>query len=213
MPRIIYNKKDLPITRDHTLIIIDWDDTLYPTTWLNQNHIDLTNPRHRYNHIKQFDVLDKYLSILLNHLRGLGEIIIITNAMPEWIELSGSVLPMTKKCIQQIQVVSARARYHEQCEMAMWKTRTFVDVIRAKQSIRYNNIVSLGDAVFEYNALVGLYGLTDMLPHKYLKSVRFIKSADFDTVIQQLKSMRANMSNICKMTQHCDLVFGYNGSD
>src|SRR2546423_12365702 len=63
-----YNQKDLKIDPGNTLIIIDWDDTLYPTSWSVDNSIDLTDPKSRYKYIKHFELLDDYLSATLEHM-------------------------------------------------------------------------------------------------------------------------------------------------
>src|SRR5579872_4810964 len=102
--KIIFNKRDLKINPNNTLIIIDWDDTLYPTSWTMENNIDLTDPNSRYKYISHFEHLDNHLSSALGHMKTLGEVLIITNAMPEWVELSLSVLPKTKKCLKNIDI-------------------------------------------------------------------------------------------------------------
>ena len=78
-----------------TLIIMDWDDTLFPTNWVMKNGIDLQKADTRDQFIVYFQELDDVLSRLLKSLVVYGKVIIITNAMPEWIELSSIVLPKT----------------------------------------------------------------------------------------------------------------------
>ena len=206
-----YNTKSLQIKRSGTLIIADWDDTLYPTSWITENSIDLTNPKSRCKYMKYFECLDIYLSALLNYMMTLGEVMIITNAMLEWIELSVSILPKTKKCLETIDVVSARQKYGNQTVMAEWKKRTFLDEVTQKMLInkhKYNNIISMGDAEFEYNALINLYN-NKMLPHKYLKSIKFIKTSDYSTLLGQIKMVKHNISQICKMPRQVDLTFDH----
>jgi hypothetical protein len=204
-----YNKKDLHIDSQNTLFIIDWDDTLYPTTWIVENNIDLTDPKLRYKYIKYFEHLDDQLSSALNHIITLGEIIIITNAMPEWIELSVSVLPKTKKCLRNIEVVSARRRYQNRTKMPDWKKYAFLEeVLKRIKKNKLQNILSLGDAEFEYNALLNLYKL-DSLPHKYLKSIKFIRSLDYNVLIEQIMMIRQNISDLCKAQRHIDVLFQY----
>ena len=203
----IYNKKDLHIDRLNTIIIIDWDDTLYPTSWTVENNIVLTNPKSRYKYIKYFERLDDSLSTMFTVMEALGEIVIITNAMPEWIELSLSVLPKTKKVMKNIEVISARARYQNIAKMQEWKKYTFLEeMIKRSKSKRYTNILSLGDAEFEYNALINLYD-AKILPHKYLKAIKFIKTADYNIIIEQIRMIRSNISEICHMTRQMDLTF------
>lgn len=204
-----YNTKNLHIKKSGTLIIADWDDTLYPTSWITENSIDLTNPKSRYKYMKYFECLDIYLSSLLNYMTTLGEVMIITNAMLEWIELSVSILPKTKKCLETIDVISARQKYGNQVVMADWKKLTFLDEVTKKMVAnkhKYNNIISMGDAEFEHNALINLYD-NKILPHKYLKSIKFIKSSDYNTLLEQIKMVKGTISQICRMQRQVDLTF------
>ena len=120
----IYNKSSLSVDKAKTLIIVDWDDTLYPTSWVVNNKIDLTSPITKLKYTKYYKTLDICLSSTLNHLKLYGDILIITNAMTEWVELSLSVLPITKRVIEYIPIVSARARYQDTQPMSEWKKLT-----------------------------------------------------------------------------------------
>ena len=87
---------------NNTVIVLDWDDTLFPTSWVINNKIDLTDPNNRIIYYKFFNKLDNILYDLLSNMLTCGKVIIITNAMIKWIELSSSVLSKTqdllKKC-------------------------------------------------------------------------------------------------------------------
>jgi len=72
---------------------------------------------------------------------------------------------------------------------------------------KYHNILSLGDAEFEHNALVNLYKL-DILPHKYLKSVKFIRSLEYNILIGQIAMIRQHITNICNAPRQIDMTFG-----
>ena len=205
--KIAYNKKDLHISSENTMIIIDWDDTLYPTSWIVDNSIDLTDPKTRYKYMKHFEQLDSHLSSVLEHMKTLGDVIIITNALPAWIELAVSILPKTRQCLLNIDIVSARSRYQDHAKMADWKKHTFIDEIKKRSKKQnYHNILSLGDADFEHNALVNLYKF-EAIPHKYLKSIKFIKSTDYTVLIEQIKMIHKHISIICKMPRQIDLTF------
>ena len=203
----VFNRQDIPINLFNTLIIIDWDDTLYPTTWAIENSIDLTDPRSRTKYLTHFEYLDDQLSLSLNLMMTLGVVIIITNAMPEWIDLSVSVLPKTKICLKNIDIISARKRYQHKTKMVDWKKYTFQEeLINRSNNNTFQNIMSLGDADFEYNALINLYKV-NIIPNKYLKSIKFIKSNDFKIALEQITMIRENISNICKEPRHIDLTF------
>lgn len=202
-----YNKKELQLSPENTMIIIDWDDTLYPSSWLMNKSIDITNPTSRYKYIENFENLDTHLSKMLLFLLRFGDILIITNAMPTWIELSSSVLPKTRKVLKNIDIISARERYQNGNKMSEWKKQTFLDEMIARNTYKkYNNILSLGDAEFEYNALINLFD-KNFIPNKYLKAIKFIKSPDYDTVVEQIKIVHDNIQKICNAKRHLDLTF------
>lgn len=205
--KIKYNKKDLQIGHHNTIIIIDWDDTLYPTSWTMQNNIDLTDPKSRYKYIKYFENLDEHLSSTLQHIKTLGDVLIITNAMPEWVQLTVSVLPKTKRVLKNVDIISARLRQQSKAKMTEWKKHTFLEeIIERSRKKNYANILSLGDAEFEYDALINLYKI-NVPTHKYLKAIKFIKTSEYDTLIEQIKIIKQHIKNICDVTRHLDLTF------
>lgn len=205
--KYIYNIKDLKIDAKTTLIIIDWDDTLYPTSWVMNNRIDLTDHKTRVKYNKYFDNLDKHLYTTLCKIRKLGEILIITNAMPDWIDLSLSVLPKTKEILSKCDIISARQRYHNKSKMTEWKKLTFnEEIINRLDKKKINNILSLGDAEYERYALISLYNLKK-IPHKYLKFIKFTRSPDYHVLIEQITIIRDKIHDFCMTTQHIDVVF------
>lgn len=203
-----YNKKKLYIDNKNTLIIIDWDDTLHPTTWVTSNTIDLTDPNIRYKYVKYYENLDNILSDTLLYMIKFGDVIIITNAMIEWINLTLSLMPKTKEIISNnIQIISAREKYQNKTKMSEWKQYAFLEeIIKRSHNKKYTNILSLGDADFEHNALINLYNLK-VLPHKYLKSIKFIKSDDYHLIIEQIKLIKKNIKSLCLAPRHLDLTF------
>lgn len=205
----IYNTQELDIDKNNTIIIIDWDDTLYPTSWVMNTNIDLTNPKSRYKYMEYFKELDKHISHTLKKILLCGDVIIITNAMPEWLDLAISMLPSTKTVLDDIEIISARKKYQDLYKVMEWKKLTFIDILTERLiniNKQYLNIVSMGDADYEYKALINLYEW-EYIPQKYLKSVKFIKSTNFNNVIEQLNVISHNISYICNKKQHMDLIF------
>ena len=91
--------------------------------------------------------------------------------------------------------------------MAEWKTHTFLEEITKRSKHQhYQNIISLGDADYEYNALLNLYN-SQNLPHKYLKSIKFIRSHDYMTVVEQINLIYQNISELCLAHRHIDVMF------
>lgn len=193
----IINKNDI-INKNNTVIILDWDNTLFPTTWFMQNNINLKNSGQS---ISYFNQLDGILYKLLKRIKEYGTLIIVTNASLEWIDTSSAVLPKTRKILQKIKVVSARGNYQAaNPNMIEWKKMAFKDEV-AKHNI---NVISVGDANYEYYALISLYNEQNTV---LLKSIKFVDDPHHETLIDQLDVMYETIPKISKLTKHLDLKF------
>ena len=97
-------------------IFLDWDDTLYPSTWYREcGEQRLT--------INLFQELDRKLATVLLHLSLIGEIRVVTNASMTWYEATSDLVPTAKKMIH---ATSARDLYQfQQNDPADWKTGVF----------------------------------------------------------------------------------------
>jgi len=191
------------INNDNTLIIFDWDDTLFPTKWFIKNNIDLNESYDAQKYGMYFKNLDNVLSKLLQKCYALGNVIIITNAMPIWIETSVNILPKTKNTIKNIKLISARKNYQFSCKMTEWKKMAF----EKENNKKFINILSIGDALYEYNALINLHNKSnDVL----LKSVKFVNDPSNDVLLDQLNVLNNSINNICNTPKHFDLNFQTN---
>jgi hypothetical protein len=201
----LYNSSKLRIDRSNTLVICDWDDTLFPTTWINEQNIDLSDIKSRYKYVRYFDVLDKYLSDSVRNIMKYGDLMIITNATLQWIYITLTVLPKTKKLfdMHSVPIVSARESYQNRCDMQDWKRHTFKAEL-LKNKTHYVNIISIGDAHYEHRALIDLYKW-QVIPHKYLKSIKFTRSSDCVDLFNQLKIISNEIKNITDAQRHLDL--------
>lgn len=190
---------------NNVLMIFDWDDTLFPTTWLISSGIRLTDE----NSIKKIMVylheLDIHISKLLKTAIMLGKVIIVTNAGIEWIMLSKKYLPKTSYILDNyIKIISARDIYHHAYEIIDWKKNVFKNNILSLVNWS-NQIISFGDAYYEFNALISLY---DMVPrNKYLKNVKLFQGPTFDILIDQLNVLNNYLEEIVREEGHLDLNF------
>src|SRR5579885_2471110 len=111
-----------------TLIILDWDDTLFPTTWTVKNNINLINNNIKNQYIVFFSKLDSLLFQLLSKFTEYGQVVIVTNAASKWIIISSNLLPITQKFMKEkIILISAREFYQEKYhdQMILWKKLIF----------------------------------------------------------------------------------------
>ncbi len=200
----------IKITKKSTLFILDWDDTLFPTNWVIKNGINMTQASSRDQYTMYFQELDRVLSHFLKKLTCLGKVIIVTNAMPDWIKISSIVLPNTYGLLRNIVVVSAREKYRNKSQKMMdWKTMAFHDIIDKEFSnLSFMNIISIGDAEYEYQALITLQ-YKKKGSRKYLKSIRFLKDPSHDVLIDQIKVSSDAVQDVWNKQQQLDLRFDH----
>ena len=190
-----------------TLIILDWDDTLFPTSWLVKNNLNINDINVRVKYKPYFDKLDKIIYNFIRKLSKYGKVIIVTNAMPVWVKMSSNVLPNTKRLLEHIRILSARKLYQYKYDMPKWKTYVFRDEIsREIKNNKILNIISIGDAEYEYKALVNLYNF-NRKKKKILKSIKLMKNPSDRILIDQLEILDNVAINFCKTDKHLDLVF------
>lgn len=183
-----------------TLIILDWDDTLFPTT-------------HLFTKYKNFDVddcdpyelseLDTLVGQLLVKLARCGQVIIVTNAQLSWIRTSGKLMPTTSRIIDimNISLISARDKYERIAPIDNWKKRIFATIVNGASPL---NILSIGDSTYEYEALVNLHTLNQ---NHYLKNIKMISKPNLSKLIEQLKIILVNVVSVCNQNKHDDLKF------
>ncbi len=211
------------------IFIIDWDDTLFPTSWINKNNIDFNKPDSYSEYKLYFLELDKTISILLDFLNKIGDIFIVTNASINWIKSCLLNLNLTRNTIinNKIRIVSARDSYSKNnSSPTEWKILTFQDIIediinKINKNIKPNtiiNIISIGDAMYEYIALINLdnfiksyienKNLNENKNFNYLlKNIKFIEKPEFDCVIDQMQVLHKNADDIVNKLEFIDLKF------
>ena len=194
------------------IFILDWDDTLFPTSWIKKNNIkDYDN----YN--LYFLELDKTITLLLEKLYKIGSIYIVSNATTTWIKKGLKKLPFTQNFIENngIEIISARDIYsNKNVTPNEWKTNIFEDLVdininmyKNNDKNTYFNIISLGDADFEYVALIKLHKYLNNMncDNYFLKNIRFIENPNFNSVIEQIDLVSYNINNISQKLCYIDL--------
>lgn len=202
------------INKKSTMIILDWDDTLFPTNWVIKNGINVLNVLTLLNvdktnqYIVYFKELDNVLYKLLKTLLTYGKVVIITNAMPEWIKVSSVILPKTYYILRKIKVISARKNYQDVSDKMMdWKMMAFKDEIEKEfKNCKPMHIISIGDAEYEYNALINLIEINQEC-EKLLKAIKFMKDPSHDILVDQVELLTKAIPTIIEKPSHLDLKF------
>lgn len=194
-----------------TLIIFDWDDTLFPTTLLVSKGIDLSNPTPSNQYISLFTKLDNTLFNLLSNLVQHSQIVIVTNAVKKWVDISLVTLPKSKVLINKhIPILSARDLHKQEFpkDMKQWKRQTFKKI--AETNKNFTNIISVGDAEYEYLATIDLYDKMAHSKKKLLKTIRLFPNPSFESLINQLDLLSNSFHKIISCNRHLDLKFDKN---
>merc|ERR1719199_1490659 len=142
------------------LVIVDWDDTVLPTTYLIQLGIG--------HNVKACEVppavrnaLRKYAYRVKETFKLLeehGKVVIVTNAKAGWIELSCcTFLPEIEALVRSFPRISAQpaeCRENEEIIPAKWKEDAFVSIAQKHFADPAGQpVFSLGDALYEREAL------------------------------------------------------------
>jgi hypothetical protein len=187
--------------------LIDYDDTILPTTYLDENGVSLKTyirpDSELARHLADLDtVAEKLLLITISH----GEVMILTNATKSWVlESSAKFLPKTHRLILTIMVASARDEYSEIYEDASeWKKNYIVSNI--PDIHLYTYIVNIGDSEYEREAVLHLKSL---FPETVkVKSLRL--DADTTSVIKtrnMLHYLNGVLSPVLRDPQEIDCSF------
>jgi len=203
------------------IFIIDWDDTLFPTNWVTKNNIDITDSESCNKYKLFFIELDNILSNVINGLNKLGNVFIVSNASLAWVKNCLAILPYTNKLVNAfgINVISARDNYlsnNSTGSIMEWKISSFQDIlVNVLNSIagkfnekNYLNIISIGDAEYEYVALINLnsfFKINKLDINYLLKNIKFIEKPDFNILIEQLVILKKNIQTIVDILHFVDL--------
>ncbi len=194
-----------------SLIIFDWDDTLFPTSWFVQNGINVNDEQTYKLYYKFFDKIDVLIHELLKKCINFGETIIITNATKSWVNSTLKLLKLSGNILQYAKIISAReaCKSHTN-DIFYWKTITFMKEYNMRNKINSNivfNIISIGDAEYEYNALINLYNPCN---NNKLKTIKLIKEPSIDVIINQLLILNKSIDKIIYHPHNLDWVFVQN---
>jgi hypothetical protein len=185
---------------NNNLFILDWDDTILPTYWINVNE-------NENKCINIFDYDDKIIK-LINFIENFGNVIIITNSSSSWINnTSKKYLPKTHNKFKNMKIISARDNYQEiyPYNVMEWKNNTFKDYLSDYENI-YSQIISIGDGIFERNALFNLKEENKLL----LKNIKLIEKPSFSELSTEIDIILKILENIINSNNNIDLNINKN---
>jgi hypothetical protein len=177
-----------------SLIIFDWDDTLYPTTIVIYQNNWIKNQSIIPEKIKKsFSILEFHILALLDNAKKYGEVLIITNSQPGWVKDSCKLMPKLLQVLDTIQIISAQ---HEWIHLHpnrpdMWKKNAFLKLINDFINFDPNlivNLICIGDSIHEHDASkYSSYIInTSSSNNVYVKNIIFESSPSINQLINEI---------------------------
>jgi hypothetical protein len=203
------------------LTFIDYDDTIFPTSFLNQLSIDLTTC---YSVI-DIDIKNAILDLeksainILGKSLNKGTVFIVTNADNNWAESSlDKFMPILSQFIKDksIRIVSAKSLYENSypglVNVITWKRNAMTDLFFSIYDDNDNNkegeakkkfyILSIGDSYVERTALIQL---SNIYPIFIPKTVKLFEFPTCDELIDELDLLTASLDIIYEFEDKLNL--------
>ena len=170
---------------NNNLSIFDWDDTLFPTSFLVQEDI-INDENLPEEYMDIISVLDKAIVNVINFAINKGDVYIITNSSIGWVEFSTKkYYPNLKKYLDKIHIISARNEYENAYpgEVKLWKDKTFLN-LKDKINLKIpTNIICFGDSIVELEAGKKL---ASKINNSFIKTIKLKEKPDPADIINQL---------------------------
>ena len=172
--------------KHNSIIILDWDDTLLPTSFLSPGGIFNLDIKLSKNDSEKLAKIEKEVSNLLNSAIEKGEVFIITNADKGWVEFSANKFyPSIVGILSKIKIISAREEYGNVFpgDSAKWKIQTFLDLQKYINLNLVTNLLCFGDSIIEIKA--GKI-LASKFREAFIKTIKFKEAPKLDDLFKQL---------------------------
>lgn len=187
----------LTMSKENTMIIFDWDDTLVPTTYLFSSHPgSLVESFEMPFTLKEtLDACAVSALATLESAKQCGHVVIITNSETGWIDLATQrFFPLLTEVLSDVPKLSARSAF-ESADAAMpvhWKVRAFEQAIENfyGTTTRLRNIVAVGDADHDRAAF---FLATERLPAVFAKSLKLTEQPDAEYIVKEQELIRESM--------------------
>lgn len=195
-----------------TVVFCDWDDTLFPTTWLERQGLLARDATLSKEQKSLLQTMAGWAAKTLQMAMEFGNVVIVTNAQQGWVESScAAFMPSLTRLLQATRIVSARSQYEKRCpnNPSAWKCLAFeqelASLVQEAESCEELNILSLGDSLHEQRALAFV---TKGLSTSHGKSVKFMQSPTIGQLIDQHELLSRCFQDVAEHSGDLDVEVG-----
>jgi hypothetical protein len=193
--KLLLNRVWIPLNdsqRHNNLIIFDWDDTLFCTSYLeNKYNISVNenikiNENEKLNLLKLEEKVFKILHLAINS----GDTYIVTNSSEGWVNYVTNIFyPLVYKFLinsNKIKIISARKLYENEYpnNQSFWKLATFINISKLYNKNVLTNIMCFGDSNLEIEAI---NRISPLFKESYIKAIMFMQNPNILQLNKQLK--------------------------
>ena len=202
---------------DSTVTVLDWDDTLMPSTWLKEQGLTSTALADKFGITKEMvdacEEVAPHVERVIKKAQDYGKVFIITNGTHGWVEKSCEVfMPSIRNLVLSLPIISAADLYrYFSKDPISWKRMTFRrDLLdRAFGGMPRANrvVISIGDGYAEQEAArnlmaIGSYSQVGLLSVRCLK---IVESSSPAILIRQLEEICQILPNLATQSGDFDL--------
>jgi hypothetical protein len=195
------------------LILLDWDDTIMPTTFLQRRGIDLTTQEVPEDVVAALKAYGEHAANTLRALLLHGSIVIVTNAETGWVELTAArFLPAVEPLLRDVECISARSTFEPKgfATPVEWKEEAFAQVV----GFRYGEkrgmpVLSIGDAKHEREAVHRIALRCGIVP----KSVKLMVLPDVEMLQREHELLFDQVHHLCTVDGPFDICVDQGASE
>jgi hypothetical protein len=196
----------------NALFVFDWDDTLFPTSWLQQGGVHQGESSGARRQKAQFRKVARSVSALLEAAKRLGKVVVVTNAEAGWIEQCCALfLPELAPVLEGLHLVSARSTFlgSAEAEPAEWKCQAFdreIQAFCAGRACAGNlQVFSLGDSLYEHAAL---FKVARAMPIFTPKSVKLMEHPTAAQLVEEQELLAGSLEDLFEQEGEIDIEVG-----
>lgn len=197
---------------EDTIIFIDWDDTVLPTSWLSKNGLLQGTAAASAEQRSQLQILAEKVAEVLEASTGYGKVVIVTNAVDGWVQQScRRFLPSLAPVLPLLHVVSARSAFAPlgvQCPTEM-KRLVFEEEAEGFASMlpegAHLKLISMGDSVHEHDALIQT---AKNIPGCYAKSLKLAPQPCIEKLMEQFELLAGALDEVVQCKEDLDIDAG-----
>ena len=210
LQKLIVSKIYMPnmeLKKYNSIIIFEWDETLFPTSFLTpfrilDEHMNLSDNEKN----KLLELEQATLKILSKSVER-GDAFIITNAINGWVENSAHrFYPNIIQILEKIKIIYAKEEYEKifPGNQKKCKIEAFSNLQNKYNRKLVTNIICIGNSLFEMEA--GRI-LASKFNNAFIKSIKFKKKPKLDELLTQLKSLGDQFDSIHSFIKNISISY------